>query len=74
MKIEGIRNILGAHGAKIPFGYFHFKWFVTDLRRATAGPPRPDVVCVTNDALAAPLEVPLDNQREKTAYEHILPR
>jgi hypothetical protein len=29
---------------------------------------------VTNAALAAPLGVPLNNQREKPAYEHILPR
>jgi hypothetical protein len=29
---------------------------------------------VTNHTLAAPLDVPLNNQREKPAYEHILPR
>ena len=29
---------------------------------------------VTNAALAAPLGVPLNNQREKPTYEHILPR
>jgi hypothetical protein len=55
---------------KIPFGCFHINGFVSYLRRA-AGRLR---TLETDDALAAPLHVAVNNLREKTAYEYILPR